>query len=110
MHCNQNIWSRGNYGIINDRFKMKGQEASSWLNMVTRKMKIVTKILPDTVQYNVSLPQARKKSFHLHLIRMGLLYGPLGLGPGTTCWPGGARNALQAVSYTHLTLPTKRIV
>ena len=20
---------------------------------------------------------------------MGLLYGPLGLGPGTTCWPGG---------------------
>ena len=46
MHCNQNIWSRGNYGIINDRFKMKGQEASSWLNMVTRKMKIVTRILP----------------------------------------------------------------
>ena len=88
MHCNQSIWSRGNYGIVNDLFKMKGQEASSWLNMVTRKMKIVTKILPDTVQYNVSPPQARKN----HFIWMGLLNGAF--GPRTTSWAGGGSEML----------------
>ena len=46
--------------MINDLFKMKGQEASSWLNTVTRKMKIVNKILPDTVY---KLRQARKEHF-----------------------------------------------
>ena len=50
--------------------------------MVTRKMKIVIKILPNTV-YNLSPPQARKN----HFIWMGLLYGAF--SPGTTCWPGG---------------------
>ena len=29
--------------------KMKGQEASSWLKMVTRKMKLETEVLSDTV-------------------------------------------------------------
>ena len=61
---------------------MKGQEASSWLKMVTRKMKLVTEVLSDTV-HNVSPPQARKNRF----IWMGHLYGAL--SPGTTCWPGG---------------------
>ena len=61
---------------------MKGQEASSWLKMVTRKMKLVPEVLSDTV-HNVSPPQARKNRF----IWMGHLYGAL--SPGTTCWPGG---------------------
>ena len=39
--------------------KIKGQEASSWLKMVTRKMKLVTEVLSDTV-HNVSPPQAQK--------------------------------------------------
>ena len=86
MHCNQNIWSRGNYGIINDRFKMKGQEASSWLKMVTRKMKL--EVLRDTV-HKLSPPQARKNCF----IWMGHLYGAF--GPGTTCWPGGGSEMLS---------------
>ena len=60
--------------------KMKGQEASSWLKMVTRKMKL--EVLPDTV-HKLSPPQARKNCF----IWMGHLYGAF--GPGTTCWPGG---------------------
>ena len=59
---------------------MKGQEASSWLKMVTRKMKL--EVLPDTV-HKLSPPQARKNCF----IWMGHLYGAF--GPGTTCWPGG---------------------
>ena len=50
-------------------------------------MKIVTKILAETVQ-NLSPPQARKN----HFIWMGLLYGAL--GPGTTCWPGGGSEML----------------
>ena len=58
-----------------------------------RKIKIVTKILPDTVKHNVSPPQA-KKIIHLHLIRMGLLYY-IALGPGTTCWPGGGSEMLS---------------
>ena len=78
MHCNQNIWSRGNYGIDNDLLKMKGHEDSSY----TRKVKIVSKILPNTMD-SLGPPQARKN----HFIWMGLLYGAL--GPGTTCWPGG---------------------
>lgn len=61
MHCNQNIWSRGNYGIVIDLFKMKGQEASSWLKMLTRKIKILTKMY-DKVYKNLSPPQARKNS------------------------------------------------
>ena len=60
--------------------KIKGQEASSWLKMVTRKMKL--EVLPDTV-HKLSPPQARKNCF----IWMGHLYGAF--GPGTTCWPGG---------------------
>ena len=62
LHCNQNIWSRGNYGIDNDLFKMKSQEDSSWLKMVTRKVKIVSKILPNTMD-SFSPPQARKNYF-----------------------------------------------
>ena len=57
--------------------KIKGQEASSWLKMVTRKMKL--EVLPDTV-HKLS---PRKNCF----IWMGHLYGAF--GPGTTCWPGG---------------------
>ena len=37
LHCNQNIWSWGNYGIVNEKYKIKGQEASSWLMMVTNE-------------------------------------------------------------------------
>ena len=78
--------------------KMKGQEASSWLKMVTRKMKIVSKILPDT-GYNLSPPQARKKSFHLdgtliwglrpwnHLLAWGGL--KCSTGVGVKKWPPG---------------------
>ena len=62
MHCNQNIWSRGNYGIVIDLFKMKGEEASSWLKMLTRKIKILTKMY-DKVYNNLSPPQARKNYF-----------------------------------------------
>ena len=36
---------------------MKSQEDSSWLKMVTRKVKIVSKILPNTMD-SLSLPQA----------------------------------------------------
>ena len=60
--------------------KIKGHEASSWLKMVTRKMKL--EVLPDTV-HKLSPLQARKNCF----IWMGHLYGAF--GPGTTCWPGG---------------------
>ena len=68
--------------------KIKGQEASSWLKMVTRKMKLVTEVLSDTV-HNVSPPQARKNRF----IWMGHLHGAL--SPGTTCWPGGGSEMLS---------------
>ena len=44
--------------------KMKGQEASFWLKMVTRKMKLETEVLSDTV-HNVMQPAAgAKKTFH----------------------------------------------
>ena len=66
--------------------KIKGQEASSWLKMVTRKMKL--EVLPDTV-HKLSPPQARKNCF----IWMGHLYGAF--GPGTTCWPGGGSEMLS---------------
>ena len=58
LHCNQNIWSRGNYGIYNDLLNIKGQENSSY----TRKMKTVSKILPNTMD-SLGPPQARKKHF-----------------------------------------------
>ena len=40
--------------------KIKGQEASSWLKMVTRKMKLETEVLSDTV-HNVMQPAAGAK-------------------------------------------------
>ena len=42
--------------------KIKGQEASSWLKMLTRKIKILTKMY-DKVYNNLSPPQARKNYF-----------------------------------------------
>ena len=71
---------------------MMGEEAFSWLKMLTRKIKTVTVILPDIVQE--SQPAAgEKKIFHLHLIRMALFIWAL--GPGTTCWPGGGSEMLS---------------
>ena len=50
LHCNQNIWSWGNYGIVNEKYKIKGQEASSWLMMVTNKWKLSLRVCSSAWQ------------------------------------------------------------
>ena len=69
--------------------KMKGQEASSWLKMVTRKMKLETEVLSDTVQCYVAR-RRREKNFSFG---WDTYMGPSALEPPAGL--GGFQNALQ---------------
>ena len=100
MHCNQSIWSRGNYGIVNDLFKMKGQEASSWLKMRTRKK---LSLRYSLIQCSTILARCRReKIISFTLDKDGTLIWPLGLEPpaglgGSEMLSrgGGVKNGLQ---------------
>ena len=82
---------------------MKGEEASSWLKMLTRKIKIVTTILPD-ISYDNLGRRRREKNFSFTLDKDGtftymgpwpwnhlLAWGGLkcSTGVGVKKWPPG---------------------
>ena len=73
MHCNQIIWSRANYEIVNDLFKMKGQEASSWLRWLPEKLKLSLRY--SMIQCTLLARRRREKIILFTLIRVRLLYG-----------------------------------